>query len=103
MFSTHVVSPPHGTGSRWCGEAAAAAAAATVTTTHFYWLYVRVFNTYMVFFHPIPFSHIVSFVSALPLFSIGYTCARVFVNTRIRRDPKNSTTRKSEIIIIIST
>lgn len=48
MFSTHVVSPPHGTGSRWCGEAAAAAA--TVTTTHFYWLYVRVFYTYMVFF-----------------------------------------------------
>lgn len=49
MFSMHVVSPPHGTGSRWCGEAAAAAAA-TVTTTHFYWLYVRVLNTYMVFF-----------------------------------------------------
>lgn len=29
-------------------------AAATVTTTHFYWLYVRVFYTCMVFFIPFP-------------------------------------------------
>lgn len=86
------------------------AAAVVVTTTHFYWLYVLVFYTYMVFSHPIPFQRVrvLCFHSSLPL-SFGYTCAStvytfiifmyVWCCARVR-DLKNSTTRKKKKVCI---
>lgn len=87
FFIARRISPPHGTGSRWCGGGDGDGDDPFLLA-----LCTRLLYVYG-FFHPIPFSRVVSFVSTLPLLAPGI-CMRVFVFAHVR-DSKNSMTGKN--------
>lgn len=87
FFIARRISPPHGTGSRRCGGGDGDGDDPFLLA-----LCTRLLYVYG-FFHPIPFSRALSFVSTLPLLAPGIRIW-MFVFAHVR-DSRNSTTDKN--------